>query len=127
MTVLTKTGINCKLQSCPLVREGAPHQQTCNCLTIIQIWLWLPRWVPDTMTELPLIVCRNATQIQVQVILRLMVSRPVRLGVIPLLERVTRCYISLSDSYFLSSRSRAPSPIAPMNRAIQPKVKVTLV
>jgi hypothetical protein len=112
-------------------------------------------------------------------------GRPVRLGVLPLLEQVTRCYIYLSDNYFLyfscrapslmrgqvcnlqcndassissyiatyglsaslswcrvgpitifqflcltvtsSSRCRAPSPISTMNRAIQPKVKVTLV
>jgi hypothetical protein len=30
-----------------------------------------------------------------------MVIQPVCLGVMPLLERVTRCYISLSDNYFL--------------------------
>jgi hypothetical protein len=32
--------------------------------------------------------------------------------------------ISLFDNYFLSSRCRAPSPIFPTNRVIQPKVKV---
>jgi hypothetical protein len=47
--------------------------------------------------------------VQVQVILRPTVSRPVRRGVVPLLERVTRCYISLSDNYFLSFSCRAPS------------------
>jgi hypothetical protein len=31
--------------------------------------------------------------------------------------------ISLFDNYFLFSRCRAPSPIFPMNRMIQPKVK----
>jgi hypothetical protein len=36
----------------------------------------------------------------VQVLLRLTVSRPARLGVVPLLERVTRCYISLNNSYY---------------------------
>jgi hypothetical protein len=37
--------------------------------------------------------------------------------------------ISLLDNYFLSYRCRAPSPISPMNRVIQPlvKVKVALV
>jgi hypothetical protein len=40
-------------------------------------------------------------RVQVQVILWLTVSRPVRLGVLLLLERVTRCYIPLSDIYFL--------------------------
>jgi hypothetical protein len=113
--------------------------------------------------------------------------RPRSVGVLPLLEQVTRCYIYLSLNYFLyfscrasslkrgrvcnlqcndassissyiatdglsassswcrppngahnqilislfdstsSSQCRAPSPISPMNRAIQPKVKVTLV
>jgi hypothetical protein len=37
------------------------------------------------------------------------VSRPVHLGVVPLLERVTRCYISLSDNYFFIFSCRAPS------------------
>jgi hypothetical protein len=36
-----------------------------------------------------------------EVTLRPTVSRPVRLGVLPLLEQVTRCYIYLSDNYFL--------------------------
>jgi hypothetical protein len=116
--------------------------------------------------------------------LRPTVSRSVLLGVVPLLEQVTRCYISLSDNYFLffhvgrplargrvcnlqcndkssissyiatdglsaslswcrepneahdqiwislfhnyflSSQCRASLPISPMNKAIQPKVKV---
>jgi hypothetical protein len=29
---------NCKRQTRPLVREGAPNQQTRNCQTIIKIW-----------------------------------------------------------------------------------------
>jgi hypothetical protein len=32
--------------------------------------------------------------------------------------------ISLFHNYFLSSRCRAPSPISPMYRVIQPEVKV---
>jgi hypothetical protein len=35
--------------------------------------------------------------------------------------------ISIFDNYFLSFRCRAPSLISPMNRVIQPEVKVTLV
>jgi hypothetical protein len=31
-----------KRQIRPLVREAAPHQQTRNCLKIIQIWSWTP-------------------------------------------------------------------------------------
>jgi hypothetical protein len=27
-----------KRQTRPLVRESAPHQQACNCLTVIKIW-----------------------------------------------------------------------------------------
>jgi hypothetical protein len=38
--------------------------------------------------------------VEVEVTLRPTVSRPVRLGVLPLLEQVTRCYIYLSDNYF---------------------------
>jgi hypothetical protein len=36
-------------------------------------------------------------------------SWPVRLGVVPLLEQVTRFYISLSDNYFLSFSCMVPS------------------
>jgi hypothetical protein len=38
---------------------------------------------------------------EVRVTLRLTVSRQVRLGVLSLLEQVTKCYIYLSDNYFL--------------------------
>jgi hypothetical protein len=34
----TRTSSNCKRQTRPLVREGAPNQQTRNCQTIIKIW-----------------------------------------------------------------------------------------
>jgi hypothetical protein len=42
MTALVRVISYCKLQSRPLVREIAPHQQTCNCLTVIKIWSWVP-------------------------------------------------------------------------------------
>jgi hypothetical protein len=45
----------------------------------------------------------------VEVSLRPTVSRPVRLGVLPFLEQVTRCYIYLSYNYFLYFSCRAPS------------------
>jgi hypothetical protein len=49
------------------------------------------------------------TQDEVEVTLRSTVSRSVRLGVLPLLEQVTRCYIYLSDNYFLYFSCREPS------------------
>jgi hypothetical protein len=47
--------------------------------------------------------------IEVEVTLQETVSRPVLLGVLPLLEQVTRCYIYLSDNYFLYFSCRVPS------------------
>jgi hypothetical protein len=49
------------------------------------------------------------TESRSPVTLRPSVSRAVRLGVLPLLEQVTRCYIYLSDNYFLYFSCRAPS------------------
>jgi hypothetical protein len=46
---------------------------------------------------------------EVEVTLRPTVSLPVRLGVSPLLEQVTRCYIYLSDNYVFYFSCRAPS------------------
>jgi hypothetical protein len=48
-------------------------------------------------------------EVEVEVTLRPTVSRPVRLGVLPLLEQVPRCYIYLSDNYFLYFSSRVLS------------------
>jgi hypothetical protein len=42
MTALVGTGSSCKWQTRPLIREGMPHQQTCNCLAIIKVWSWAP-------------------------------------------------------------------------------------
>jgi hypothetical protein len=42
-----------------------------------------------------------SVQVEVEVTLRPTVSRPVRLGILSLFEQVTRCYIYLSDNYFL--------------------------
>jgi hypothetical protein len=40
MNSLAKTSSNFKGQTRPLVREGAPHQQTRDCLTVIKIRSW---------------------------------------------------------------------------------------
>jgi hypothetical protein len=42
MTALARASSNCKLQTRPFVREGAPHQQTRNCPTVIKIWSQAP-------------------------------------------------------------------------------------
>jgi hypothetical protein len=42
MTTLARASSNCKRQTLPLIRESAPHQQACNCLTVIKIWSWAP-------------------------------------------------------------------------------------
>jgi hypothetical protein len=41
-TALAKERSNSKRQTRPLVREGAPHQQTRSCLTVIKIWSYAP-------------------------------------------------------------------------------------
>jgi hypothetical protein len=52
---------------------------------------------------------RGLCAFEVEVTLLPAVSRPVRLGVLPLLEEGTRCYIYLSDNYFLHFSCREPS------------------
>jgi hypothetical protein len=47
------------------------------------------------------VIARTNNEVEVEVTLQPTVSRPVRLGVLLLLEQVTRCYIYLSDNYFL--------------------------
>jgi hypothetical protein len=42
MTALERTSSNCKRQTRPLVREGAPLQRTRNYLTVIKMWSWGP-------------------------------------------------------------------------------------
>jgi hypothetical protein len=42
MTALARPSSNCKLHTHPFVSEGAPYQQTRNCLTVIEIYSWAP-------------------------------------------------------------------------------------
>jgi hypothetical protein len=70
------------------------------------------RWAPCQQgMERPQVAAGRVRQIgfEVEVTLRPTVSRPVHLGVLPVLEQVTRCYIYLSDSYFPYFSSTAPS------------------
>jgi hypothetical protein len=41
-TTLAKANSNCKRQTSPLVREGAPQQQTHDCLTVTKFCSWPP-------------------------------------------------------------------------------------
>jgi hypothetical protein len=52
-TALAWASSNCKRQTRPLVREGAPKQQTRNCQTIIKIRSLSPRWVLYSKTDWP--------------------------------------------------------------------------
>jgi hypothetical protein len=69
-------------------------------------------------------------EVEVEITLRPTVSRPVRLGILPLLEQVTRCYIYLSDNYCLYFSCRAPSltrrRVCNLQCKNKVKVKVTL-
>jgi hypothetical protein len=51
--------------------------------------------------ETAVVMQRHCKQVQVQVILRPTVSRSVLLGVEPPMERLIRCYVPLSDNYFI--------------------------
>jgi hypothetical protein len=55
---LARTRSNCKRQTRPLVREGAPQKQDRNCLWVINIWLWSP---DRTRHQDLLTVSRNLT------------------------------------------------------------------
>jgi hypothetical protein len=49
----TRTSSNCKRHTRPLVREGAPHQQTRNYLTVVKNLVVSPRWVRYSKTDWP--------------------------------------------------------------------------
>jgi hypothetical protein len=53
--------------------------------------------------------CTTDVEIEVEVTLRPTVSRSVPLGVLHVLKQAARCYIYLSDNYFLYFSYRAPS------------------
>jgi hypothetical protein len=52
---LSRPRSNCtsKLQTHPLVRQGAPHQETGNCQTENKDLVIGSRWEPDTKTHWP--------------------------------------------------------------------------
>jgi hypothetical protein len=56
-TALARPSSSSKLleQTRPLVKEGAPHEQTRSCLEIIKREKLVvgPRWVPDTKPDWP--------------------------------------------------------------------------
>jgi hypothetical protein len=60
MTALARASSNCKRQTRPLVREGAPHRQTGNCLTVAKIWSCPSRGLTPRQTG-PLTVGRTVT------------------------------------------------------------------
>jgi hypothetical protein len=55
VTALGKPRSNCmcKLQTHPLVREGAQHQETHNCQTENKNLVMGSRWDPDAKTDCP--------------------------------------------------------------------------
>jgi hypothetical protein len=73
-----------------------PSGQKQNMLTFLQC-----EFIVSVGRYLDTEQCGLLLSNEVEVTLRLTVSQPVRLGVLPLLEQVTRCYIYLSDNYFL--------------------------
>jgi hypothetical protein len=60
MTALGRVSSICKRQVRHLVREGAPHQQAHNCLTVIKIWSRAPSWcfTPRQKADWPSVVAQ---------------------------------------------------------------------
>jgi hypothetical protein len=58
MTARARTSSNCKRQIHRLVREGAPRQQTRNCVAVTKVWSWAPNAVrhQDRMAAWPSVV-----------------------------------------------------------------------
>jgi hypothetical protein len=59
MTALARASSNCRRQTRPIVRKGASHQQTHNCLTVTKIWSWAPDGGLTPRQAGRLIVSRN--------------------------------------------------------------------
>jgi hypothetical protein len=109
------------LDSCGFVDVRRPLWRDCWCWALpaqcfsgpspaglMTVFYSLSMRLPHLEGQVPLLFPES--QSQVQVTLLPTVSRPVRLGVVPLLERVTRCYSSLSVNYFFYFFShKAPS------------------
>jgi hypothetical protein len=66
MTALARARRNYKPQTRPFVRESAPHQQTTNCLRVIQIWSLAPNGFFIKRQTGRLTVGRNTYKTQTQ-------------------------------------------------------------
>jgi hypothetical protein len=112
---------------CPGNKLNVRHVSTKYLYPIFSVCLFQYRFY-NRITSLNLFFVINLTNIEtsdlkelvwlslhvvesviVEVTLWPMASQPVRFDVLPLLEQVTRCYIYLSDNYFLYFSCRAPS------------------
>jgi hypothetical protein len=63
MALVARASSICKWQTCPLIREGAPNEQTCNCLTVTKILDLGPSCGLTPKQTGQLIVGRNVTLI----------------------------------------------------------------
>jgi hypothetical protein len=59
-----------KLQTRPLVREGAQQEENCRCLTVIKIWSWAQGGCPVSRRTGRLTVGRKTTSTSIIPVLR---------------------------------------------------------
>jgi hypothetical protein len=107
-----------RLSVLPLLEQVTRCYVYLSDITVFIFHVGRPLWRDDGF-----VICSEMTQVQFQVTLRPTVCRPVRLGAGLPMGPMTR-FEFLCLAVTSSSRCRAPSPISPMNRVIQPKAKV---
>jgi hypothetical protein len=107
-----------------ILAKKSPSYITADSQSVSPSWCRAPIWTHNLSTffldscgfgdvgrppwrEDESVICSAMTQVQLQVILWPAVCRPVRLAAGP-------------HCFFVSSRCRAPSPISPMNRVMNP-------